>query len=173
MGVSALLSSCESSGCMAAGWEVPEIYGNLPDLQTQFLHVLHLREGTSRQVDEPVQLRVHLQHPLPAVTVAGLHVVAMARDERSHPLGGTLDISDVLGPEGGAGMAWRAGREEGVVPRGALVTEDPRDADSTQTLAGVGVARRPLRPLQVTVTSYETGNELMRFRQLLRMQVLK
>lgn len=84
---------------------------NLPNLHAQFLHLLHLRQGQSCQIGKPVQFGVHLQHPLSVVTVSGAQIVAMARDEGSHPLGSSLDISDIFSPKDGAGVALLTGRE--------------------------------------------------------------
>lgn len=41
-----------------------------------------------------------------------------------------MDVSDVLGPKGGAGVAGGAIRERGLIPRGTLVTEDPCHTDA-------------------------------------------
>lgn len=76
----------------------------------------------------------------------------MARDEGPHPLSGFLDVGDVLGPEGGAGVAPLAGRELRAETRSAFVTEDPSDAGSAETLPGLWVTGRTLGSLQVTVT---------------------
>lgn len=96
---------------------------------------------------------MHLQHPLSVATVPGPQVNAAGGDKGSHPLGSFLDIGDVSGPEGSAGVTLLAGWERRVVARGALVTENTRDASPTVTFTGFRVTRWTFGSLHVTVTS--------------------
>lgn len=84
---------------------------NLPNHSEQFLHFLYPWWGSPRQVGEVVQLGQHLLYLLPVVTVFWSEVILMVRDEGSHRLGGSLDVGDIFGPEGSAGVALVTGRE--------------------------------------------------------------
>lgn len=117
-----------------------DTFKNQPDHRIHFLHLLQLWQGKCRQVGEAVQFGEHLHHEFQESTVSLLQVVAEAWDDGSQHLGGSLNISDVFSQQAGAGVALFAGREVGVVSRGALVTENTGDSDPTHALAGFRVA---------------------------------
>lgn len=124
-----------------------------PNLHVEFLYLLQLWQRETSHVAKAVQSGVNLQHPLPVLTVSGMLGVAMEKDERPHPLGGSLDVSDVFGPQNHAFMAFLTGRKLWAVAWSAFVTEDTGDASPTDALTCFRVTRRALRSLKVTVTS--------------------
>lgn len=78
---------------------------NSPNFHEEFLYLLQLGHKGTRHVTEAVQSGVHLQHPLPVATVCGTPGVALEWDEGSHPLGSSLDVSDIFSPQNHAFVA--------------------------------------------------------------------
>ena len=125
----------------------------LPDIETKHLHVRQRGRGQRRQVEQRLQVGLHLGQLSYLHLVAG--PVAEAREEGAHRLRGPLDVGDVVAPKVGAIVAGGAGGEGGVEAPGALVAEDARHPDSAQALPGVRVTWGPVSALQVTVTRCE------------------
>lgn len=83
-----------------------------------------------------------------------LQLFAVGRDEGAHPLGGTVDVGDVVRPQDGTGVAREAGGEDLVIPRGTLITEDAHHTNAAQTLTRQWVAGGAVGTLHVTIAGY-------------------